>query len=209
MSLEDLIKENTEALKENSALLKQVIGMAPASGGSTGAAQTTSTSSDDSGDDEEAALRAEYEELFGKKAGRKKIETIKSEIEAAKAKSSDDGSDGDDGDGADYIDFSDLKSNLAKWLGEFSKKEDKENPEGIHPEVIARREALKKILTSEKVLNDGAGKLNDLDGDDKGPLRNIVNTWLEEKAKKIDRGFGIGRLVADPAPQEDDDELGI
>ena len=39
-----------------------------------------------------------------------------------------------------------------------------------------------------------------------------LNNWLEQKAFKADKGFGVGRLAADPQPtsaDEDDDDLGI
>lgn len=205
MSLEETLKENSALLAKNNELLAQVIGMAPASGGTASAAANNAEASNNN-DAEEAQARAEYEELFGKKAGRMKLENIQAAIEEHKAKG--DGG----GDAGDHISFSDLKAALAAWLGEFSKAEDKDNPDGTHPEVTARREALKTVLTSEKVLANGAGKLTDLDCDDMGEKRDIVKNWLEAKAKKIDRGFGVGRLVADPEPAgdgEDDDGLGI
>ncbi len=44
------------------------------------------------------------------------------------------------------VTFDSLKGALGKWLGEFAKDADKENPEGAHPEVGARKAALKATL---------------------------------------------------------------
>ena len=91
---------------------------------------------------------------------------------------------------------------LSKYLGEFARAEDKDNPEGAHPEVTARRDAIKAVLSKL-----GAEKLPDIakDAEKVGKL----NTWLEEKALTADRGHGIGRLAADPEPAGGDDELDI
>ena len=86
------------------------------------------------------------------------------------------------------------------WLGEFAKEEDKGNPEGVHPEVTARREALKKAYTGLKVT-----KL----GEVKGEAEVARFTEWFEKAKAVDKGHGVGRFVADPEPAAEDDGMGI
>lgn len=100
------------------------------------------------------------------------------------------------------ISYADLKKKLAPWLGEFAKDEDKENPAGAHPEVAARRDALKECF---KKL--GVSKLDEME---KVPEKLAkLNKWLETKAKVDDHvGAGAGRFAADPEASEDDDSSG-
>lgn len=85
------------------------------------------------------------------------------------------------------------------WMSEFGPKPDS------HPESAARM-ALTKT-TVAKVLGEGK-TFKDLAEDDQASIDRLYN-WLENTAKKADKGHGIGRLVADPAPAEDDGDLGV
>lgn len=96
--------------------------------------------------------------------------------------------------------FTTLRKDLAGWLGEFAKEEDKESPDGIHPEVTARREAIQTTLGKLKVK-----VLADIKGDD-AKIEKLSN-WLHDKAIPVDKGFGVGRLAPDPEDLEDDDGL--
>lgn len=98
--------------------------------------------------------------------------------------------------------FADVKALIVAWLMEYAKEEDAKNPEGMHPEAKARREAL---ATTMKAL--GKAQLPEFEADAEALGR--LHTWLETKAKKIDRGFGIGRLVEDPATPAASDDLGV
>ena len=98
--------------------------------------------------------------------------------------------------------FADVKALIVAWLMEFAKEEDSKNPEGMHPEAKARREALGATM---KAL--GKAQLPEFEADAEALGR--LHTWLETKAKKIDRGFGIGRLVEDPATPAASDDLGV
>lgn len=94
--------------------------------------------------------------------------------------------------------FAELKEALSAWLqdGCIGGKED-------HPEVLARKAALKETLGKLK-----AEKLGELEGNETDIARLLK--WLNEKAKKVDNGFGEGRFVADEedgAATGDDDEL--
>ncbi len=91
----------------------------------------------------------------------------------------------------------DLKKAIAAWLGEFAKEEDKANPDGAHPEVVARKAALKKAFEGLGVAK--LPEINTAEGVTK------LTNWFE-KAKAVDKGHGTGRFVADPAPAGDDDE---
>lgn len=110
----------------------------------------------------------------------------------------------DDADEADdAVDFTAVRKKAADWLGEFAKESDKTNPENMHPEAAARKEKIKGII---KKL--GGEKLNDLA--EKPDEIKRLNAWLD-KVKVEDKGFGPGRLAADPAPatssDDDDDEV--
>lgn len=117
----------------------------------------------------------------------KKTRTTKAKAETTETKSD---------KGADGVTFAGLKGKLSTWLGEFSKPEDAENPDGAHPEVVARRAAVKKALGSESV---GAAKLGDIETSPEKIA--IIDNWFETKAKVADKGFGIGRLAADPVAE--------
>lgn len=89
-----------------------------------------------------------------------------------------------------------LKTGLAGWLGQFAKEEDKENPDGAHPEVKARKAALKKAFEGLKVTS-----LNDIKTADEVKR---LSDWFA-KAKKVDKGFGEGRFAADPVEEDGED----
>lgn len=203
MALEDLLKENNDLLREHNALLSKVISMSPLSGGA-------STESDENEDDTPAATGTRER---GKPApGRSKRTKVEMEEDrladeadaAAAGTKSDTTSTKADTTGA--VTFDGLKGDLAGWLGEFAKQEDKENPEGMHPEVTARKDCVKTLLTKL-----GAEKLGDIaeDADKIGKLHN----WLHSKGKAGKIGedgepvFGAGRWAADPVaakPASDD-----
>lgn len=95
----------------------------------------------------------------------------------------------------------DLTTALASWLNEFGKPEE-------HPESAARHGALKTVIV--KVLGEGK-TLKDLTEDDQANIDKLYN-WLENTAKKAEKGHGTGRLAADPAPEASgggDDDLGV
>lgn len=96
--------------------------------------------------------------------------------------------------------FADVKALIVAWLMEFAKEEDSKEPQNMHPEAKARREAFAATM---KAL--GKSQLPEFEADPEALAR--LHTWLETKAKKIDRGFGIGRLVENPPAA--DDGLGI
>lgn len=85
-----------------------------------------------------------------------------------------------------------FKKKLQAWLAEFAKKEDKDNPDGVHPEVTARRAALKKAFEGLEVAN-----LTEVKGD----AVERLETWFG-------KAVGKGRFAPDPEP-EDDDGLGV
>lgn len=103
------------------------------------------------------------------------------------------------------ISYADLSKKLSAWLAEFAKKEDKENPDGAHPEVPARKAALKECFGKLKV-----SKLGEMENDAK--KLTALNKWFEEKAKVDDHvGAGAGRFAADPSDDADDgdsDDIG-
>ncbi len=107
----------------------------------------------------------------------------------------DGGADNNENGGAEDLPakVAELRKDVGEWLKEFAKAEDKDNPAGAHPEVAARAAALRAALDKVK-----AGlKIGDItDAND----FQRVHTWFHDKAKKVDKGFGIGRLAADPAP---------
>lgn len=126
-----------------------------------------------------------------KAAGKKPTAAEKKAAEAAAAAAS----------GDDAVVSKETTDAVLAWLGEFAKEEDKANPEGVHPEVTARREALKKAYTGLKVA-----KLGDVKG--AAEVKRFED-WFE-KAKAADKGFGIGRFAADPEPAgggDDDMEI--
>ena len=196
MSLEQALKENTEALLAHTAAVNKLLSSTANVAGSATDATTTSTDTDDT---EEAPKRERGKPSPGK--------SKRTAAEVAEDKAADEADEADaaaaagDTDDTGTVTFDELKVKLSKYLGEFAKPDDKENPEGTHPEVTARRDAIKAVLSKL-----GAEKLPDIakDAEKVGKL----NTWLEEKALTADRGHGIGRLAADPEPAGDDDADG-
>ena len=93
-------------------------------------------------------------------------------------------------------------------MGEFARAEDRENPEGTHPEVGARKDAIKTLLGKL-----GAEKLPDIAGD--ATKIGKLHTWLNGSGKegKKDKAtgelvFGAGRWAADPVADEGGDDEG-
>ena len=194
MSLELALKENTEALLAHTAVLNKLLSSTATVAGSA-STTTTSTDADDTADTTNEAPKRERGKPSPGKSKRTAAEVAEDkaadEADAAAAA----------GDDAEPVTFDELKVKLSKYLGEFAKPEDKESPEGTHPEVTARRDAIKAVLTKL-----GAEKLPDIakDAVKVGKLDN----WLETKAMKADKGHGIGRLASDPEPAGDDDADG-
>lgn len=94
----------------------------------------------------------------------------------------------------------DLTTALAAWMNEFGKPA----ADG-HPESAARHTALKTVLGKMNI----EGGLKGLAEDDQANIDKLYN-WLENTAKKADKGHGIGRLVADPeAGGGEEDDLGV
>ena len=198
MSLEQALKENTEALLAHTAAVNKLLSSTANVAGSA-STTTTSTDADDSADTTDEAPKRER----GKPSPGKSKRTA---AEVAEDKAADDADAAGDAD-TGAVTFDELKVKLSKYLGEFARAEDKDNPEGAHPEVTARRDAIKAVLSKL-----GAEKLPDIakDAEKVGKLDN----WLETKALKADKGHGIGRLASDPEPAGDDegdggDELDI
>lgn len=195
MSLEQALKENTEALLAHTAAVNKLLSSTANVAGSATDATTTSTDTDDTADTTDEAPKRERGKPSPGKSKRTAAEVAEDkaadEADAAAA----------EGDNAEPVTFDELKVKLSKYLGEFAKPEDKDNPEGAHPEVTARRDAIKAVLSKL-----GAEKLPDIAKD--AVKVGKLNTWLEEKALTADRGHGIGRLAADPEPAGDDDADG-
>lgn len=148
-------------------------------------------------------LVAQNEEIIGiakaRQAGGAAAET-KTEAApkkaTAKAKAKEEGSETEEG----AITKTVLTDGLKTWLNEFGKPEE-------HPESAARHGALKTVLG--KVGGDGFN-LKTLAEDDQEKITKLHN-WLENTAKKADKGHGIGRLAADPVAEGDGDgdDLGV
>ena len=196
MSLEQALKENTEALLAHTAALNNLL----SSTANVAANPAQADDADDSADTTEEAPKRERGKPSPGKSKRTAAEVAEDkaadEADAAAAAAA-----AGDTDDTGTVTFDELKVKLSKWLGEFAKPEDKESPEGTHPEVTARRDAIKAVLTKL-----GAEKLPDIakDAVKVGKLDN----WLETKAMKADKGHGIGRLASDPEPAGDDDADG-
>ena len=190
MSIEQALKDLTEAVALNTTALNKLL-----AGTANVAGTAASADADESADTNEDAPKRERGKPSPGKSKRTAAEVAEDkaadEADAAAAA----------GDDAEPVTFDELKVKLSKWLGEFAKPEDKESPEGTHPEVTARRDAIKAVLTKL-----GAEKLPDIAAD--AEKVGTLNTWLEEKALTADRGHGIGRLAADPEPAGDDDADG-
>jgi hypothetical protein len=184
MSIEEALAANTLAIEAMTAGLAAVLaGAAP------------STTQDSAPTDTAAATKAKAAAATKAKAA---AATMSKAVAAAMAKEkAKEGTGDEDGDS-----FVTLRKQLSAWLGEFAKEEDKENPDGIHPEMTARHEAIRATLVKLNVK-----LLNEIKGDE-GKITKLSN-WLNDKAIPVDKGFGVGRLVADPEEEtvEDDDGL--
>ena len=196
MSLEQALKENTEALLAHTAAVNKLLSSTANVAGSP-STTTASTDADDTADTTDEAPKRER----GKPSPGKSKRTAAEVAEDKAADEADAAAAAGDTDDTGAVTFDELKVKLSKYLGEFAKPDDKANPEGAHPEVTARRDAIKAVLSKL-----GAEKLPDIakDAEKVGKL----NTWLEEKALTADRGHGIGRLASDPEPAGDDDADG-
>ena len=197
MSLEQALKENTEALLAHTAAVNKLLSSTANVAGSATDATTTSTDTDDTADTTDEAPKRER----GKPSPGKSKRTAAEVAEDKAADEADAAAAAGDTDDTGTVTFDELKVKLSKWLGEFAKPEDRENPEGAHPEVTARRDAIKAVLSKL-----GAEKLPDIAKD--AVKVGKLNTWLEEKALTADKGHGIGRLASDPEPAGDDDADG-
>lgn len=197
MSLEEALDRNTEATLEQTGLLKQLLGAA-----SGGTVTTTTTTDSTSGDAPTTGTRKRGEPSPGKQR--------RTAAEVAEDKAADE-ADGTQAPStpanAGPVSFDALKAKLGAWLGEFAKEADRDKPDDAHPEVLARKSAIKAVLN--KLTGSEDGKLGDIAKDAEKVGK--VNDWFENKAKNVDKGFGIGRLAADPAEEaeEEADELDI
>ena len=194
MSLEQALKENTEALLAHTAAVNKLLSSTANVAGSATDATTTSTDTDDTADTTDEAPKRER----GKPSPGKSKRTA---AEVAEDKAADEADAAAAAGDAGAVTFDSLKKELGTWLGEFARAEDRENPEGTHPEVGARKEAIKTLLGKL-----GAEKLPDIAGD--ATKIGKLDNWLETKAMKADKGHGIGRLASDPEPAGDDDADG-
>ncbi len=176
MSLEAALTRHADLLEKNNELLAKLYGSAVLA---SSAGATSTASNDDAG---ETKTEDKPKATRGKKADK-----------AAETTSA----------GAGFeIKYADLKKKLIPWLAEFAKKEDKENPGGAHPEVAARKAALKECF--EKL---GVEKLDEMENDAK--KLTALNKWFETKAKVDDHvGVGAGRFAADPSDDDEDDDSG-
>ena len=194
LSIEQALKDLTDAVALNTTALNNLLSSTATVAGSP-STTTASTDADDSADTTDEAPKRERGKPSPGKSKRTAAEVAEDkaadEADAAAAA----------GDDAEPVTFDELKVKLSKYLGEFAKPDDKENPEGTHPEVTARRDAIKAVLSKL-----GAEKLPDIAKD--AVKVGKLNTWLEEKALTADRGHGIGRLASDPEPAGDDDADG-
>lgn len=172
MSLEDAIKALTEAVERNTAAINTVLSQA-AGGEAAGSEEKKTT----------RKPRAKAEDKSEDKSDEAADTKTESKTET---KASDD------------IDFGDLRKRLADWLGQFAKEEDKDNPDGMHPEAKARKDAVKVAI---KKL--GGEKLTDI-GTNQESVNRLAK-WLDKKLVE-DNGHGVGRLVADPVAAADEDD---
>ena len=194
MSIEQALKDLTEATLANTTALNKLLASTATVAGTPTAASSDADDTADTTSEAEAPKRERGKPSPGKQkrtAAEVAEDKAADEADAAAA----------EGDNAEPVTFDELKVKLSKYLGEFAKPEDKDNPEGAHPEVTARRDAIKAVLSKL-----GAEKLPDIAKD--AVKVGKLNTWLEEKALTADRGHGIGRLAADPEPAGDDDADG-
>lgn len=213
LSIEQALKDLTEAVALNTTALNNLLSSTATVAGSPSTTSTTtaSTDADDSADTTDEAPKRER----GKPSPGKSKRTA---AEVAEDKAADEAdataAAGDKGETADTgaVTFDSLKKELGAWLGEWAKAEDKDNPEGTHPEVGARKEAIKTLLGKL-----GAEKLPDIAGD--ATKIGKLHTWLNGsgKAGKKDKEtgelvFGEGRWAADPVEDGeggDEDDLDL
>lgn len=198
MSLEQLLKENTEATLAQNELLSKLLSA------TAGGAASKSPATTESSDEEPKRERGKPSPGKSKRTAAEVAEDkAADEADAAAAAGSDDGGDETSNEGPT---FDSVKDKLAAWLGEFAKPEDKEKPEGTHPEVDARKAALKAVLN--KLTGTDDGKLGAISKDNEKIAK--LDNWFETKAKVADKGHGVGRLAADPEETgESDDDLDI
>ena len=207
MSLEQALKENTEALLAHTAAVNKLLSSTANVAGSP-STTTASTDADDTADTTDEAPKRER----GKPSPGKSKRTAAEVAEDKAADDADAAAAAGDTDDTGTVTFDELKVKLSKWLGEFARAEDRENPEGTHPEVGARKEAIKTLLGKL-----GAEKLPDIAGD--ATKIGKLHTWLNGsgKAGKKDKEtgelvFGEGRWAADPVEDGeggDEDDLDL
>jgi hypothetical protein len=194
MSLEEALKANTEALLAHTAVLQTLAGQTNAvASGSTAPAAEKST--------EEAPKRERGKPAPGR-AKRTKEEMEEDRLADEADAAAGGGASAPKTEGA--VTFDTLKGKLAGWLGEYAREEDSKNPDGAHPEVLARKAALKAVLN--KLTGTEDGKLGAI-ASDADKIAKLDN-WFEEKALKADKGHGVGRLAADPEPADADEDGG-
>lgn len=209
MSLEQALKENTEALIAHTALLGKMLDQTE---GATANASAAASSADSS--TAETPKRERGKPSPGK--ARRTSEEVAEDEAADKADAEAAAAGGETK--SDGVTFETLKGKLAKWLGEFAKEEDKPVEDeteaqkkareaNFHPEVVARKGALKAALN--KLTGTDDGKLGAIANDADQITK--LNDWYENKAKVADKGHGKGRLAPDPEPANTggDDELDI
>lgn len=209
MSLEELLKENTEATRAQNELLKQLLNSTGTSGATTSTTTTQETNDADDTTTDDAPKRKRGEPSPGKqRRTAAEVAEDKAADEAEAAAGGNSAAVDDKTEDKAGITFEGLKAKLATWLGEYASEADQENPDDAHPEVEARKQALKAVLN--QLTDSDDGRLGAIAKDEAKIVR--LNNWLEQKAFKADKGFGVGRLAADPQPtsaDEDDDDLGI
>ena len=177
MSLEAVMTRLADLTEQNNDLLGKLLA-ASAAAAASGAKGASAASNDEGGADETAT---------------------ETKPKTTRAKKADKPAETSAGAGFE-ISYDDLKKKkLAPWLAEFAKKEDKENPDGAHPEVAARKAALTACFAKL-----GVKRLDETEGDAK--KLTALNKWFETKAKIEDHvGAGAGRFAADPADDADED----
>jgi len=176
MSLEDAIAKLTAAVERNNELVEAVL---------------TQAGSAPAGDEEKPKAKP------GRKPKAEKAEDPEEEKTEEPKKTEKPAAKSDDDEGAE-IDATAVRKRLADWLGEYAKEEDKDNPDGMHPEAKARKDAVKAAI---KKL--GGEKLTDIIGNQESVVR--LSNWLDKK-QEADTGFGKGRLAADPVAKADEAE---
>ena len=203
LSIEQALKDLTEAVVLNTTALNKLLSGTATVAGSP-STTTASTDADDTADTTDEAPKRERGKPSPGKSKRTAAEVAEDkaadEADAAAAA----GDDAGETAAAGAVTFDSLKKELSVWLGEWAKAEDRDNPEGTHPEVGARKDAIKTLLGKL-----GAEKLPDIAGD--AAKIGKLHTWLNGSGKegKKDKAtgelvFGPGRWAADPEPAGDD-----